>query len=327
MRYGAAGRYVLFGFVLVAVLLFVYQLDVVDNDVQIRHYSSRPSSTNKSPPKNPSRRNKMKKIKRYRKLPSCLLIGVRKGGTRALIDMLNLHSAVRSASNEVHFFDQDANYERGLDWYRSQMPATSETEMAVEKSPSYFITPSVPGRVHAMNRTVRLLLIVRDPVTRLLSDYTQILQNRRDKGLTLKSFETMVLDPDDGSVNVGYDAVARSLYINHMAAWLDYFPLSQIHVVNGDRLIKKPWHEVARVETFLGLKHEITRRNFYFNSTKGFHCIQRSDDEEERCLAKSKGRTHPNISSTLVHKLRTFFRPYNYRFYDLVGQDFGWPDE
>ena len=50
-------------------------------------------------------------------------------------------------------------------------------------------------------------------------------------------------------------------------------------------------------------------------------------DNDEHCLAKSKGRIHPNISSVVVHKLRKFFRPYNYKFYDLVGQDFGWPEE
>jgi hypothetical protein len=29
----------------------------------------------------------------------------------------------------------------------------------------------------------------------------------------------------------------------------------------------------------------------------------------------------------LVHKLRKFFRPYNYKFYNLVGEDFGWADD
>ena len=47
---------------------------------------------------------------RTKKLPKCILIGVRKGGTRALLDMLNLHSAIRVANFEVHFFDNDTNY-------------------------------------------------------------------------------------------------------------------------------------------------------------------------------------------------------------------------
>ena len=108
-----------------------------------------------------------------------------------------------------------------------------------------------------------------------------------------------------------------------MKKWLHYFPKSQIHVINGDRLIKKPWKEIRKVESFLQLKHEIKKTHFYFNRTKGFHCLKRAG----RCLAKSKGRQHPNVSSEILHKLRTFFRPYNFQFYDIIGQDFGWPEE
>ena len=261
---------------------------------------------------------------RSKKLPDCILIGVRKGGTRALLDMLNLHSSIRAANFEVHFFDNETNFVKGLEWYKEQMPPTSPEEMALEKSPSYFVTPSVPKRVHEMNKNLRILLIVRDPLTRLISDYTQILHNHLEKGLKFRPFRALAFN-SDGSVNTNYDALSRSLYVNFMPMWLEYFPSNQIHVVNGEKLIKKPWHEVRKIEDFLGLKHEITRQNFFFNSTKGFHCIQKH--EEEHCLAKSKGRSHPNISSVLVHKLRKFFRPFNYKFYNLVGQDFGWPDE
>ena len=56
-----------------------------------------------------------------RALPSCIVIGSRKGGTRALLDMLSLHSRVRPAKAEVHFFDADDNYRRGYEWYMEQV--------------------------------------------------------------------------------------------------------------------------------------------------------------------------------------------------------------
>ena len=70
---------------------------------------------------------------RTKRLPQCVLIGVRKGGTRALLDMLNLHTSIRVANFEVHFFDNDTNYNRGLDWYREQMPPTNPWKIALEK--------------------------------------------------------------------------------------------------------------------------------------------------------------------------------------------------
>ena len=53
-----------------------------------------------------------------RRLPRLLIIGVRKGGTRALLEMLNLHPAIAMVPVEVHFFDKIDHYQRGLDWYR-----------------------------------------------------------------------------------------------------------------------------------------------------------------------------------------------------------------
>ena len=110
-------------------------------------------------------------------------------------------------------------------------------------SPSYFVTPSVPNRVFKMNKKIRILLIVRDPLTRLISDYTQILHNHMEKNLVFKPFRALAFNPD-GSVNLQYDALLRSLYVNFLPMWLEFFPMSQIHVVNGEKLIKKPWHEV-----------------------------------------------------------------------------------
>jgi len=52
-----------------------------------------------------------------RRLPQAIIIGVKKGGTRALLEFLRIHPDVRAPGPEVHFFDR--NYERGLDWYRS----------------------------------------------------------------------------------------------------------------------------------------------------------------------------------------------------------------
>ena len=81
---------------------------------------------------------------------------------------------MEKAALEVHFFDRDDNYAKGLEWYRQHLPECSEDQISIEKSPSYFVTPEVPERIHAMNSSIKLLLIVREPVTRVISDYTQI---------------------------------------------------------------------------------------------------------------------------------------------------------
>lgn len=78
-----------------------------------------------------------------RRLPQAIIIGVRKCGTRALLEMLYLHPMVQKAAGEVHFFDRDVNYNKGLEWYRMQMPHSYQGQITIEKSPSYFVTPEV----------------------------------------------------------------------------------------------------------------------------------------------------------------------------------------
>ena len=51
-----------------------------------------------------------------KKLPQAIIIGVKKGGTRALLEFLRVHPDIRAVGAEPHFFDR--NYENGLDWYR-----------------------------------------------------------------------------------------------------------------------------------------------------------------------------------------------------------------
>ena len=244
-----------------------------------------------------------------KRLPECIIIGVRKGGTRALLEMLTLHPSIRMAAQEVHFFDNDTNYARGYSWYLSQMPSVEVGQIAMEKSPSYLVTQTVAERIKAMNPRIHLLVIVREPVTRLVSDFTQISHNRVERGLKIRTFDETIIN-QDGNVNVDYYGVNTGLYSQHLEYWYKFFPRNQIHIVNGDRLIKTPWREIAKIESFLDLPHVVTENNFYFNSTKGFHCL-RPDQGTVRCLAKSKGRPHVNVSSNTITLLRKFYLPHN----------------
>ncbi|MCI4385136.1 hypothetical protein PGIGA_G00046880 [Pangasianodon gigas] len=51
-----------------------------------------------------------------KKFPQAIIIGVKKGGTRALLEFLRVHPDVRAVGAEPHFFDRF--YHKGLEWYR-----------------------------------------------------------------------------------------------------------------------------------------------------------------------------------------------------------------
>uniref|UniRef100_A0A3B4ZNT6 Sulfotransferase n=1 Tax=Stegastes partitus TaxID=144197 RepID=A0A3B4ZNT6_9TELE len=249
-----------------------------------------------------------------KKLPNAIIVGVKKGGTRAVLEFIRIHPDVRAAGTETHFFDR--NYDRGL------MPRTLESQITMEKTPSYFVTKETPHRISAMSQDTKLIVVVRDPVTRAISDYTQTLSKTPD----LPSFQDLAFRNQSlGIVDMSWNAIRIGLYALHLENWLRYFPLAQIHFVSGERLITDPAGELARVQDFLGLKRIVTDKHFYFNRTKGFPCLKKPESSgSPRCLGKSKGRTHVQIDRDAIEQLRDFYRPYNVKFYEMVGHDFKW---
>ncbi|XP_035907821.1 heparan sulfate glucosamine 3-O-sulfotransferase 6 [Anopheles stephensi] len=257
-----------------------------------------------------------------RHLPDALIIGVKKSGTRALLEFVRLHPDVRAAGCEVHFFDR--HYTKGLAWYRHHMPPTIEGQITMEKTPSYFITREAPRRVRHMNPSTKLLVVVRDPVTRAISDYTQAKSKKRD----MKRFEELAFTNGSagGVVDTSWGPVRIGVYAKYLERWLECFPLSQLLFVSGERLIADPAVEIGRVQDFLGLKRVVNEKHFYFNSTKGFPCLLKSEERSSpHCLGKTKGRNHPRIDSVAIDRLREFYRPFNQKFYHLTGINFGWP--
>ena len=217
-----------------------------------------------------------------RRLPQCLIIGVRKGGTRALLEYLNLHPNVVAHKSEMHFFNDIQAYENGLEWYRSKMPFSFAEQITIEKTPAYFTDEEAAGRIFKMNRSIKLLLVFREPVARAISDYTQIYSNKQAKGLPWPKFGTLAIDMY-GRVNKSYKAIERSMYYKHMDKWLHFFPLSSFHFIDGEQLVVDPASELKKVETFLGIPHELTEDKFYFNKTRGFYCMKNNGRENAVC--------------------------------------------
>ncbi|CAH1780566.1 unnamed protein product, partial [Owenia fusiformis] len=214
-----------------------------------------------------------------------------------------------------------ANYAKGKEWYRKQMPYSYPGQTTIEKSPAYFRTDWVAERIHRFNSSIKLLVIIRDPVTWLISDYTQVYTNRKEQDLMNKRFENMVIDPVTLKVNTNYMAVKISVYERYFDHYLKVFNRSQIHIVDGEKLITNPAMEMVKVEQFLGLEPFITTDTFYFNKTLGFFCKK---DGTNECLYKKKGRKHPQIDPFVKYKLKKFFKPHNEKLFHMINQTFDW---
>ena len=155
------------------------------------------------------------------RLPDVIIVGVMKAGTRATINYLKHHPDVNVAKGEGNFFSQEAAYRRGLDFYRSIMPYVPKTKYSVvmEKCPNYFEPTYVPERIKSMNSSVKIVVVVRDPVKRAQSDYARTQRAARERlGLNIDwiSFEVRVFASSSAMVmsSIYMYSLWRSLFFS-----------------------------------------------------------------------------------------------------------------
>lgn len=260
-------------------------------------------------------------VGRTQKFPQVIIIGVRKGGTRALINMLKIHPQISAAKTEIHYFDREENFFEGVQWYIERMPLTTKNQITIEKSPSYFVVNEVPLRMYMLSPQLKLILIVRNPIERLVSDFLQLDSKNFKKNGNRYTFEELVFH-SSGEVNEHYSPVSVSMYDIHFQRWLKHFNLKQIHVVDGDALIDNPITELQKTEKFLGVTPYFHEEIFYFNESKGFYCWKNSG--KSTCLGDGKGREHPSLSNSVRSRLYEFFSPHNEKFFKLCQCQFNW---
>ena len=127
------------------------------------------------------------------------------------------------------------------------MPEILEGQISLEKTPGYFHTPGVPQKIFSTKNDTKLILIVRNPVSRLISDYNQFRSNTLSRNMSYPSLEELVLK-ESGEILSTYPPVQRSIYHLHMQKWLSIFPRQQIMVIDGDNFIQKPWAELEKLK-------------------------------------------------------------------------------
>ena len=256
------------------------------------------------------------------RLPEAIIVGISKCGTRAILSFLTLHPGISfglgKGESEVNFFN--VHYQKGLEWYRKQMPLSRPGELTIEKSPRYFSTLGVPELIKKYNQSVKILVVACDPVFRFGSLIAHQILDAMKENRHLEPIEKRMFN-HNGSVRETMD-MKRSCYFESMSHWYSVFARSQLFVVNGDELRMNPYREMVKVEKFLGLKKYFTQSNFYYNLTKGFYCP--AANGRIHCLASNKGRPHPEFSPKVKQALHSYYKECNKPFFDLIDRRFHW---
>ena len=249
-------------------------------------------------------RRKLRKIKwTYRRktwekraLPNFLIIGAMKAGTSSLFEYLQQHPQLIPAfRKEIHFFDENEKYNRGLPWYRSHFPLHRKLPkggMTYEATPRYLYHPEMAKRIYENLPEVKLIALLRNPTDRAISHYFHDLR-----------YDGMEPQPMGQFLREKKGYKRRGLYRKQLTRYLNYFPPDQLLVLNSDSFFQHPDLAVKRIFNFLGVDS-----NVKINTNKQWHVTPNKFD----------------IDPDLYHELNSYFKPHNQELYELVGEDYGW---
>jgi hypothetical protein len=251
-----------------------------------------------------------------RGLPSVLIIGTQRGGSTSLFNYLVQHPRVLPPlGKELHYFD--FRHRNGLRWYRGRFPYAHRLRdgaLTLDATPYYMMHPLAPRRAAALLPQVKLIALLRDPISRALSHYQHEARGGREPLSFAEALdheaerlageeERLRTEPDYYSFNHHrYGYTRRGVYVEQLRRWAEHFPRSQLLVLQSERLFRDPPATMDVVHRFLGLPaHRLERYETYL-----------------------PGNYEKGMTEELRARLTRFFEPHNRALYDWLGEEYDW---
>lgn len=213
---------------------------------------------------------------KWRVLPSFLIAGVQKGGTTSLVQYLQSHpSIIRPKRKDIFFFNNLTRYNKGINFYRAFFPLTIQQTLingirgrktqTFDGTPNYLDSPGAAHRIEQMLPNVKIVLLLRNPVTRAYSNYNMALKFGFE---TLPFYEALMVEEErvawfeKSEFFKGHNFVHQRLayrkrgeYSNFLPDWLTVFK-DRIHIEFTENLENQPHETYHRILHFLGLEEQ-----------------------------------------------------------------------
>jgi len=257
----------------------------------------------------------------FRSPPDFIMVGAQRAGTTSLFRALMSHPQVMrpTVSKGVNYFD--LNYHRGAQWYRGHFPVTEIARLrtgrhgppaAFEASGYYLYHPQAAERLGHDMPTVKLVVMLRDPVERAFSahkhefargyeqeDFPRALELEDDR--LAGEVERIAADPAYESFAHRHHSYRhRGQYAEQLERFYEFFPRTHVHVIDSAAYFSQPAQEYRRLLAFLDL------RSF------------------EPAFAPANSRPSPPMDAGCRRMLQEHYQPHDERLAKLLGRQPGW---
>jgi hypothetical protein len=206
--------------------------------------------------------------------PDFLIVGAQHGGTTWLWGVLDQHQDTDFPRiKERHFFGSAELYRKGVDWYLSGFDGLDPDKVICDASPTNFYDrvpfwhndghqlvhddqlASIPELVLAALPDIKIIVSLRDPVSRAISAYLHWMRHQ------------FFFSPGHVSPWLGLEQTARQYpkirileygyYSKYLKAWQKVLPPERMLVlVFEEDVIKNPDKGIRKVTDFIGINPE-----------------------------------------------------------------------
>lgn len=181
-------------------------------------------------------------------------IGAEKAATYWVAAVLRDHPEICfSSSKEIAFFNEcdqhflkvkNPRYKRGIAWYKRYFEHCDPKSIKGEYTPTYLYSKVTAKRIKSNFPHVKLIVCLRDPTKRALSQYLHDISTGVIKDI---GFEKAVKK---------YDSyVKKGLYYRYLKYYLEVFPKDQVFIFLVDDIKKNKRKVVRDLYKFLKLKN------------------------------------------------------------------------
>lgn len=253
-----------------------------------------------------------------RPLPDFIITGVAKCGTESFWAAMMQHPQIAKPNiHSIHYFDEV--YHKNLQWYQAHFPLKkrlSDKLITGEKSTFYISHPYCAERIHKVLPDVKLIVLLRNPVDRAVSQYGHF-KSRGYEDLPIdeamrqeeERIEPYLSTMDDKSVYKAghplkvYSYKARGHYAEHLKKYFEFFDRKQMKIIKSERFFSEPDDVLKETFEFLGINSDVKIPDLRPVNTR---------------------KRKENVPDSTYDYLEEYFAPHNKKLQELLGEDFTW---
>ena len=272
----------------------------------------------------------MKRISAVENARYLIIGGTTKAATTSLFFYLREHPDVCAASHkETRFFlDPDRHLPSKYSWERDGLDKYDRyfshcdrgKRLRVEATPDYLYSPGTPARIRHTLSNAKMLFIVREPVSRMISWYKFAGQRGLIAGdMTFDDFVLLQERSADGLSHVAQHLrpLEQGLYHGYLRRYFALFPPEGVLAIAYEDLASDPLACMQRICRFAGIDGEfyasfnftVKNRSQNMKSVRLYGLYTRT-----RRRLRSAVHTMPEVHQFLrriLHKVEPYFMKWN----------------